>query len=151
MGAIRFYHMTRDPLEAVLPRLVEKAYAQGHRILIRSPARDRVQQLDQLLWTYRDDSFLPHGAVGAGMPEEQPIWITDAPENANNARLLIATDGAGIEPVDGFEMVCLLFDGRDAEAVTAARGQWRNLQKAGHSLTYWQQSERGNWQQAASA
>jgi DNA polymerase IIIc chi subunit len=51
-----FYHLTRSGLDGALPRLLEKAHAQGKRVLLRCPDAERLDQLDRLLWTYRNDS-----------------------------------------------------------------------------------------------
>jgi len=75
MTAIQFYHLTATPLERALPKLLEKAVAGGFRTLLVDESDARVEQLNQLLWTYDAGSFLPHGSAKDGRAEEQPILL----------------------------------------------------------------------------
>jgi DNA polymerase IIIc chi subunit len=94
MIRVDFYHLQRAPLEQVLPKLCEKAYATGKRIKILLGTEERVEFINSLLWTYNEESFLPHGSKKDGFAEEQPIFISANEDNANNASLLILADGA---------------------------------------------------------
>ncbi len=146
---VRFYHLTKKPLERALPELLEKVLARGWRAVVMAGSEERVEALNTLLWTYGDRSFLPHGSARDGHPEEQPVWLTVADENPNGAEVLILTDGAASAAVPDYSMCCELFDGRDEAAVAAARERWSAYKAAGHALTYWQQTERGGWEKKA--
>ena len=63
MAEIWFYHLEQSALEAALPPLLEKCLARGWRALVRGGQPERLEALDDLLWTWRDDSFLPHLAA----------------------------------------------------------------------------------------
>jgi DNA polymerase III subunit chi len=143
VSEVGFYHLTSSPLERALPRILERALADGHRIVILAGSPERVQDLDTLLWTYKDESFLPHGSARDGNPDRQPVWLTDTDENPNQASLLVLVDGARSAELAKFRRVCDMFDGNDETAVAAARERWREAKAAGHELTYWQQSETG--------
>jgi DNA polymerase III subunit chi len=127
-----FYHLERSELEAALPPLIEKCLAKGWRALIRSGAEARLDVLDAALWTFRDDSFVPHGREEAGA---QPAFLTSAAGNPNGAQALFLVDGAAPGVVDGFERVSLMFDGRDAAALAAARQTWKDAKAAGHAAS----------------
>ncbi len=146
MTDIGFYHLTRSPLERALPRLLAKAHASGARVVVMAGSAERVEALDQMLWTHDPASFLPHGSARDGDVEAQPIYLTTEEENPNAATLLVCADG--VEP--GFLATfarCLdLCDGNDEEAVAAARARWTRLKDAGHDLTYWQQTAQGGWE-----
>ena len=146
MTEIGFYHLTRSALERALPRLLEKAYASGARTVVMAGSSERVEALDQMLWTYDAASFLPHGAARDGDAAAQPIWLTADDENPNQAAILVLTDGATSDHVGDFARCLELFDGNDEAAVTAARARWRDYEAAGHALTYWQQTEQGGWE-----
>ncbi len=148
MTEIRFYHLQRQRLEEVLPSLLEKARERGHRIVVQAGSPERVKALDNLLWTFRPESFLAHGSLSTGMPEEQPIWLTAMEECPNGADLLILVDGATAD-VTRYVLCCELFDGLDDEAVAAARRRWTDYKSAGHTITYWQQADRGGWEKRA--
>ena len=138
-----FYHLERTSLDHALPELLEKTLARGWRALVRTPSRDRVDHLDGWLWSYRDDSFLPHGV------ERQPVLITTEMENANQANALFLIDGAEPGDVAGYERCVLMFDGRDEAAVKEARGRWSAFKAMGATVSYWRQGETGGWRKEA--
>lgn len=150
MTEIRFYHLTRRTLEEVLPVMLERTVVRdGRRALVITGSSARVEDLNAHLWSYNDRGFLPHGSKADGHATLQPIWLTDQDENPNDARVLFLADGAPPADPEAFDLVCELFEGRDEAAVTAARQRWQIYKDAGHDLTYWQQTERGGWEQKA--
>jgi DNA polymerase III subunit chi len=148
MAEIGFYHLLSTPLDRALPRLLERARGQGHRIVVRAASAERVEHLNALLWTYDDASFLAHGSARDGNPAEQPIWLTERPENPNNASILFLIDGVEADDVAEFTRCIDMFDGNDTAAVEVARARWRRAKEAGHALTYWQQTDNG-WEKKA--
>lgn len=148
MTEVGFYHLTRSSLDEALPRLLEKAYAAGHRVVVRGGDAERIELLNRTLWTYGKDSFLPHGARSDGFAEDQPIYLTAQVENPNLATILVRVDDADAPDLDTFARCLDLFDGSDPDAVARARARWREAREAGHACTYWQQGERGGWVKA---
>ena len=143
MRDIGFYHLSLTPLERSLPKLLERAWLQGYRIVVRAASPERVEHLSATLWTYEEAAFLPHGSVRDGNAPTQPIWLTHRCENPNGASLLVLVDGVEAEDVGSYARCADLFDGNDAGAVEAARARWRRAREAGHALTYWQQTASG--------
>ena len=146
MTDVAFYHLQLSPLEKVLPKLLEKTLATGRRALVRTGSAARAEALATTLWTYDPGGWLPHGTAQDGDAPEQPIWLTDSEDNANGAAFLFLTDGASSDQLAQFERCFDLFDGNDPAAVAAARERWKAWKAAGHSVTYWQQSETGAWE-----
>lgn len=144
-----FYHLEQATLERVLPELLEKTLARGWRALVRAPSQDRIDHLDGWLWSYKDESFLPHATAADPEPERQPILLTTAPGNPNAAQALFILDGAECGALEGFERCILLFDGRDSAALNEARGRWKDFKAQGLPISYWQQNERGGWEKKA--
>ncbi len=152
MGAVYFYHLTRQPLEQTLPVLLDKARQAGWRIAVRGTDPARLDWLDEKLWLGPEEGFLPHGRVGGPHDADQPILLTTEMKAANEPSCVMAVDGASVEPseVEAMERVCILFDGNDGEAVRHARGQWKALTSAGCSAQYWSE-ESGRWEKKAEA
>lgn len=142
-----FYHLTTRPLERTLPTLLERTLQKGWRAVVRAGSMERIAALDALLWTYRDDSFLPHGTPGNGSSGRQPIYLTDGDEIPNAAQALFLVDGADTEDFAVTERVVVMFDGADDDAVAFAREQWTRA-AASVPATYWRQSEAGQWEKA---
>ncbi|MDR3474707.1 MAG: DNA polymerase III subunit chi [Devosia sp.] len=144
MADVLFYHLENQPLERVAPILLEKTLERGWKAVVEVGSTDRAEALDRALWTYRDDSFLPHGLAGGEFDADQPILITTGPENANGAEVRFFTDRAVPQTSDGYQRIVYLFSGHDPDAVTEARTAWRALRE-GNEVTYWQQDENGRW------
>ncbi|WP_395675347.1 DNA polymerase III subunit chi [Inquilinus sp.] len=145
MAEIRFYHLTARTFEQTLPVLLDRTLQRGWRAVVRVGSEERAESLAGHLWTYSKEGFLPHGTKRDGFAPEQPVWITDQAENPNAAQVLFLGDGADSDGDGAFATVCDLFDGNDPEAVQAARGRWKRLRDAGHTLVYYQQDEAGAW------
>lgn len=149
MTEVRFYHLTRTTLEAALPKMLEKTLERGQRAVVLAGSAERAEALNAWLWTYNDRAFLPHGSAKDGHAPDQPIWLSDTDERPNEAEVLFLTDLASSERVAEYALCAVLFDGKDPDAVAAARDQWRVLEGAGHAITYWQQDDQGGWAQKA--
>jgi DNA polymerase III subunit chi len=148
MAEVGFYHLLTTPLERALPRLLERALAQGHRVIVQAGSPERVEHLNALLWTCDESGFLPHGSARDGNAAAQPIWLTHEAENPNGASILFLVDGVEADDLAGYARCIDMFDGNNADAVQAARGRWRAASAAGHTLTYWQQTDKG-WEKKA--
>lgn len=148
MSELHFYHLQRRSLEQVLPELLERSLARGWRAVVLSPQTERTEQLAVHLWTWKPDSFLPHGTPRDGNAAHQPVWLTTEDERPNDAAVLFLTDGATSARMGDYERVCDLFDGNDPDAVAAARQRWKAAKDQGLSLTYWQQTDKG-WEKKA--
>lgn len=149
MTQIGFYHLTRLPLDQALPRLLEKARAAGLRVVVMAGSRERVEHLNGLLWTFNEESWLPHGSAADGEAEHQPIWLTDQDENPNGATVLVLCDGVAPAEIAPYDRCLDLFDGRDDDAVQAARQRWKAWKAQSHQLVYYQQTEQGGWEEKA--
>lgn len=149
MTDVRFYHLQRRSLEETLPQLLEKILERGSRAVVMAGSDERVEALATHLWTYDQRAFLPHGTARDGNAAEQPVWLTSSEENPNGADVLVLADGATVQDIAGFKICCELFDGNDADAVSAARARWKEYAAAGHTVTYWQQTDRGGWEKKA--
>jgi len=148
MTEVHFYHLQRQSLERALPQLVEKCLERGWRCVVQAASGERVDALDTLLWTYADDSFLPHGIDREAEARDMPVVLTTSDGNPNTAQVRFLVDGAVAE-VAAYERAIHLFDGNDPDAVDAARARWKEAQAAGFAVTYWQQDEAGRWQNKA--
>lgn len=152
MGAVYFYHLTRQPLEATLPMLLEKSLGAGWRVAVRGRDAARLVWLDERLWLGPEDGFLPHGIAGGPHDADQPVLLTTQSACPNGAVCVMAIDGAEVraEEVQVMERVCILFDGNDDAAVQVARGQWKALTGAGCAAQYWSEAG-GRWEKKAEA
>ena len=146
MTKVDFYHLQKQTLEEVLPKLLEKAYETGKKVKVKVGNEERVEFINSLLWTYNDFSFLPHGSKKDGNAALQPIWLSVEDDNPNGALYLFLVDGAkvGIEELQKYERVFNIFDGNSGETVGQAREFWKEVKGAEIDAQYWQQ-DNGKW------
>lgn len=146
MTEILFYHLQGQRLDGVLPGLLERSRERGWRVAVQGASEERMEALDAHLWTYRDDSFLPHGTWRETEAAEQPILLTLTESNPNGASVRFLIDGAPLPPdAETYERLVLLFDGDDEEAVAVAREKWAAAKARGFDATYWQPDDSGRW------
>ena len=146
---VYFYHLERRTLEEVLPTLLEMSLKRGWRAAVQAASEERVEALNTLLWTYREESFLPHGTARDGHAAAHPIYLTSGEDNPNSAQIRFLVDGAMLADAAPYARVAYIFDGRDEEAVAHARAEMRAAKAKGHAVSYWQQTQEGRWQQMA--
>ena len=158
---LRFYHIAEETpagVDAVLTRLADKIIASNQKILLVCPTESRATRLDETLWTYAPESFLPHAFwqpdAAPELTTRQPLLIAtpDHPlaELAQN-RLPILLSGAenALPPLlaNQTDTTRLFYLFHAAPAVLeTARSLWKSLKTGPHTLEYWQQTE-GRWTQ----
>ena len=146
---IYFYHLESRSLEQVLPTLLELSLKRGWRAAVQAASEERVEALNALLWTYREESFLPHGTARDGHASAHPIYLTTGDDNPNAAQVRFLVDGATLADASPYSRVAYVFDGRDAEAVSRARAEWQAAKARGDAASYWQQDADGRWERKA--
>ena len=150
MTEVLFYHLENHTLESVLPKLLEKTVERGWRAVVQASSDERIDTLDAHLWTYRDDSFLPHGTARDRDGAEHPVLLTVDHANPNGAQVRFLVDGAALpDDAASYERIVLIFNGEDEDAVAAARLQWTQCKGSGFAVTYWQPDDAGRWQKKA--
>ena len=150
MTEVLFYHLQETTLERVLPPLIEKSLERKWRVVVQTSSEERADALDSHLWTYRDDSFLPHGTWRDRDAAEHPVLLSIANDNPNGAQIRFLVDGTSVPDDAGqYERLVLIFNGDDDEAAAAARAAWSDCKTRGFEVTYWQPDEHGRWQRKA--
>ena len=149
MNRIDFYHLQKNSLDDVLPKLLTKAYETGKRIKVMVGTPERVDFINSQLWIFEDESFLPHGTKKDGFASAQPIYISADDDNPNNSEFLFLVDGAmmDFENLSSFERVFNIFDGNIEDSLQTARDYWKQLKNSGAELHCWQQNALGKWEQ----
>ncbi|WP_411288112.1 DNA polymerase III subunit chi [Phenylobacterium sp.] len=143
-----FYHLERTGLDQALPELLEKTLKRGWRAVVRTREPARIEHFDGWLWSYRDDSFLPHAPAEEPGAARQPVLLTAGFENPNAADALFLVDGAEPGELAGYQRCVVLFDGGDEAQLAVARAQWSQVKAKGFAVSYWKQQARG-WEKQA--
>jgi DNA polymerase-3 subunit chi len=94
---VDFYLLSNNQPDAsylLACRLLEKATLQGHRIFVCCNSLKEAEHLDELLWTYKDDSFIPHNLQGEGPEPPPPVQIgygTSEPRGFNDVLMNLSS------------------------------------------------------------
>ncbi|QIG80555.1 DNA polymerase III subunit chi [Stakelama tenebrarum] len=143
---VDFYHLTRSPIDRVLPQIAGRLLAQDARLLVVASDESTRNRLDASLWTWSAESFLPHGQAGRADDSLQPVLIAGDVTSANGARNIAIVDGEWRDAALGFDRAFHFFS---EESIVAARAAWKGLAgRDGVERRYWRQTESG-WEQAA--
>ncbi|MBB4659443.1 DNA polymerase III subunit chi [Parvularcula dongshanensis] len=147
MTEVLFYHLERSTLAQVLPALLVRTIERGQRALVRCGTPEGLEEIDGHLWTFRDESFLPHGRAGEDHEAAQPVLLTLGEAAPNEAKVLFLVEGAPVsaEAMASFARAVVMFD---AEGAPDAREAWRAVKGAGLDATYWKQTPQGRWEKA---
>ena len=145
MTEVRFYHLKHKSADRALPEILEKALERGYRVVVKHGDEKALKSLNDSLWTYRPESFIPHGSAKEGFAEDQPIWLTMEDENPNEATVLITLGGATPANEENYNLYCDILEDHNPEAIGRSRERWKTYKDKGYEVTYWQQDERGQW------
>src|ERR1043165_6918020 len=140
------YHPQGPPLARVLADLLGRSLERGWRVVVQASSEERIEALDSHLWTFREDSFLPHGTHREATAAVQPVLLTVKDDNPNAATVRFLIGGAAM-PADAksYQRIVLMFDGTDDDAVADARSRWTAAKQEGFEVTHWQADEHGRW------
>ncbi len=149
---ILFYCLERKSIEDILPGLLERTIERGWRAVVRTDSKERMNALDNHLWTFSDQSFLAHGTEGTDHSSLQPVYLTTGEENPNTSSVLFLAGGEvpsqwQAPRFAGYARIVLLFNGQDEEILAAARTSWREALAGGHQVAFWRQNPAGKWEQ----
>ena len=133
MTKVDFYILAQGSPESTACKIVEKAYQLGNRIYIHTESAQQAKHLDELLWTFRDGSFVPHEQYQPGTPSESPVQIGchDAPETDSEVLINLSTE----VPLffSRFLRVAELI-GADPTAKTQGRDRFRFYRDRGYTI-----------------
>lgn len=143
-----FYHLEGSTIENVLPDLLEKTLAKGWRALVKLP-QDKLAEMDDHLWTFRDDSFLPHGQDNEPMADWQPVLLSADLNTAKGFDAIFLLGGADIDEVQEASRIMVMINGRSEAEIMLERKRWKALKETGATLSYYQQNGQGRWEKKA--
>jgi DNA polymerase-3 subunit chi len=140
--------MATDRVCAVL---LEKIFDSGARSVVYSPLCERTKVLDSFLWTFKQNSFIPHGSSeNSPQADLHPIWLTDKKENPNSAQTLMLIDcceeSSNDEPERlGFSKIIYVVSGSDEDSSKKLRLFYKSISEFCNSK-FWLQGKNGDWQ-----
>lgn len=137
MTQVDFYILSpqaRDDRFGIACRLAEKAWKSGHRVLINTADHEEARHLDGLLWSYRDESFIPHAPLGGADPSLNPILIGKSDQDPGEEHDILINLASEVPTFfSRFARVLECVDNNEA-AKQASRDRYRFYKEHGYPL-----------------
>lgn len=134
MTRIDFYQINSDEAPLLFTcRLIEKVYRQGRRIYIHTMSMDQSVELDELLWSFRSDRFIPH--VLQTTPGYSPIKIGNDHEPEEHQDVLINLSQAVPDFFSRFDRVAEIVP-LNKESRQNARQNYHFYKERGYNLRF---------------
>ena len=138
-----FYHIEQGSVDAAIAPLIEKCLERLWRVVVLGQ-EETVERLNRALWTWKDESFIPHGRARTDAAN-QPVLLSTEAAPTNGAKVAVLLDGSDADATL-FERIMVVFDGGNENARAKARQQYKTTLDAGALARYFQQ-ERGGWKE----
>jgi DNA polymerase-3 subunit chi len=140
MTRVDFYQIdtSEEPL-AFTCRLIEKIYRLGHQVYVHASDQDEATRLDDLLWTYRADRFIPHELLDK--ETTAPVRIGCGEQPADHQEILVNLSGSVPEFFSRFDRVAEVVP-LDENSRQAARENYKFYKDRGYPLQYHQMTQR---------
>lgn len=138
MPRVDFHEVTESDWEAAACRLVEAAYEAGERVYVCAESEAQARRLDDLLWSFREESFVPHDLWQGETPplRRAPVTVGWHLENPCGAGCLCLFRPALPNDILGFERVIDLVPNLHRALKAAARARYRAFREAGFDVRF---------------
>ena len=136
MTQVDFYLLKDDTAQSRVRfacRLADKAYRLGHRVFIHTESADQTRQLDELLWTFQQNSFVPHAIYRGGQSNPPPVLLAHNAEPDASSHVLINLAAEVPLFFSRFERVAELIN-QNADVRTQGRSRYSFYKNRGYPL-----------------
>lgn len=146
MKEINFYCIEEE-VNNFLYNFLSKLVDKGNRIFIYSEKAEKMEKLDNALWTMKKVEFLPHLLYNDEGVEETPIIISNQKENKNNSNfILISSYFDDTEFLNSFEKVFYIFSPINSNIIEYTKNSWLKYKKENFDLKLLKKDSSGKWE-----
>jgi DNA polymerase III subunit chi len=138
------YKLTNNPWKKVFPKLLEGVVSKGNKVHVLCAA-EKIKEIDDVLWTYEQLAFLPHGTSEDSHVENQPIILSSKPQALNGAKILAITNDNIPENYKEYDKILFVFDASQHQSIPNVVKQ---LEEYGIKKSYFIQNAQGAWDKA---
>ena len=131
-----FHEVRGTNWEAALCRQVLAAWEAGERVYVWAESEAGARRLDELLWTFAEDAFLPHDLWQGELQLATPVAVGWRPGNPNGATCAVLATDASPADLDGFARVVDFAPVDVPERIGPARDRYRALREAGFQVSF---------------
>jgi DNA polymerase-3 subunit chi len=122
--------------------LAEKLFLDGKRLVIYSEKDETSISLDSMLWTWKQQSFIPHKCLESLIePQSEPVILTNQIESASGYDTLLLHDPLHIDIVNKFSNIIDFAEKYDAPALEASRKRYKIYRDQNYTINTLQPGE----------
>lgn len=140
MARVDFYILSNEGADEPLRvacRVAEKAWRQGHRVRVEADSTETLQRLDTLMWTFKQESFVPHEVEGENADradiDPPPVVLASGGAPAEAPGVLVNLSGVVPSIADRCERIAEIVSA-DPAAKQAGRERYRRYRERGFEL-----------------
>ena len=147
MTQIIFYSSAPLRVENTLFTLIEKSLEKGYKSLLLFLDKENCSAIDEKLWTYKQNSFLPHSSEDEEISNEIdiPIYLSTKNENPYKAELLFSIDGFLPDNINNFERLIIIIDVNDKVLLEEYRKYYLDIKKDFEDIVFYKSNDDGKW------
>ena len=147
MTQIIFYSTAPLQVEKTLFALLEKSLEKGNKSLLLFKDKEKCLSINEQLWTYKQNSFLPHISEDDQIYDniDVPVYLSTKNENPFKAELLFSIDGFLPDNIDHFERVIIIIDVNDELLNEKYKNYYLDINKNFEDIVFYKSDDNGKW------
>lgn len=147
MTQIIFYSTAPLQVEKTLFTLLEKSLEKGNKSLLLFKDKEKCLSINEQLWTYKQNSFLPHISEDDQIYDniDIPVYLSTKNENPFKAELLFSIDGFLPDNIDHFERVIIIIDVNDELLNEKYKNYYLDINKNFEDIVFYKSDDNGKW------
>ena len=147
MTQIIFYSTAPLQVEKTLFALLEKSLEKGNKSLLLFKDKEKCLSINEQLWTYKQNSFLPHISEDDQIYDniDVPVYLSTKNENPFKAELLFSIDGFLPDNIDHFERVIIIIDVNDELLNEKYKNYYLDINKNFEDIVFYKSNDNGKW------
>jgi DNA polymerase-3 subunit chi len=144
---IIFYSTAPLQVEKTLFTLLEKSLEKGNKSLLLFKDKEKCLSINEQLWTYKQNSFLPHISEDDQIYDniDIPVYLSTKNENPFKAELLFSIDGFLPDNIDHFERVIIIIDVNDEILNEKYKNYYLDINKNFEDIVFYKSDDNGKW------
>ena len=145
MSEIFFYKLKNSSSELFLTSLIEKSLDNNWNSVVLFDSIERMEEINDLLWSYKDTSFLPHGSENDENSKFHRAYLTCKEENPNDSKVIFSIDGLLIKNINSWKRCVYIFNEQNLKVVDQFHLYKNDIDLSKHSYKCFEQDTYGKW------
>ena len=145
MTEIFFYKLKNLSVELFLISLIEKSISVNWNSVVLLDNVERMEEINDLLWTFNDVSFIPHGSQSDLNPEKNKVYLTCNEENPNKANAIFSIDGVAINNPKNWSRCIYIFNEQNLKVTDELESYKREIKDLDYIQKSFEQDQNGKW------